>query len=134
MTQRSKYADPAAQRYLTYKKTVATAALQIRGRPLPWANVGILITVYLCGKGGKLPGRRGDWDNYAKGVCDGLQDAGVFVNDKAVTAGALLIRPCTSEAEERVGVLLFEDDLSPLANNGTGRMFHMEPCSTSKGG
>jgi crossover junction endodeoxyribonuclease RusA len=117
MTQKSKYQD-RPQAYLAYKGYVAqTASLLIRGRPLAWRHVGLCITSYLYGKvEGELPGTRGDWDNYGKAVCDGLQDARVFLNDKSVTDGRSRIRPCASPAEERVEVELWEDDLSLLAN------------------
>jgi Holliday junction resolvase RusA-like endonuclease len=115
MTQRSKYADPAAKRYLAYRNEVAMAALQIRGRPLSWPHIRAEITVYLYSKSGPLKGKRGDADNLAKAVVDGLQHGGVFLNDRCVTALLVLLRPCESPAEERVEVKLTEDDISLLA-------------------
>jgi Holliday junction resolvase RusA-like endonuclease len=115
MTQRSKFKDPAAQRYLAYRDTVAMAALQIRGRPLTWPFVRAELTCHLYGK--KVPmGNHGDADNLAKAVLDGLQHGGVFVNDRCVTALLVLLRPCASPADERVEVKLSEDNLSLLAN------------------
>lgn len=106
MTQKTKWTE-RAQRSLAYQQLVATAALTIRPRPLSWKFVGVDITVYLSDRGG-LPGVRGDWDNYGKAICDGLQHARVVANDKCIIDGAVHVRPCSSPAEERAEVILRE--------------------------
>ncbi|MBY6277894.1 RusA family crossover junction endodeoxyribonuclease [Symbiobacterium thermophilum] len=108
MTQRSKW-SPRSQRSLAYQRLVAQVALAARlPRPLPWEYVDVLVWVFLRPtKAGKLPGSRGDWDNYGKAVCDGLQYAGVLRNDRDVTDGATKVRPAL-DGEERAEVILRE--------------------------
>lgn len=109
MTRNSKWSDPA-KRSLAYQQVVATVAVSaIKPLPLTWEYVRVAITIYLkVNKRGELPGNRGDWDNYAKAVCDGMQYGAVFVNDRCITAGSVEVEPCLTEAEERVEVALSE--------------------------
>lgn len=108
MTQRTKW-TARSRRSLDYQGLVARAALAARlPRPLPWEYVQLEATVYLRPtRAGKLPGNRGDWDNYGKAICDGLQYAGVLKNDRDVTDGATKIRPAL-DGGERADVILRE--------------------------
>lgn len=115
MTQRSKFADPSAQRYLAYKREVAVlAGFIINPRPLPWGYFAVEIRVYLKrtkprkGEAPRLPRNAGDWDNFGKSICDALQQARVFDNDALVIEARVRIYPCESAGEERVSVELWE--------------------------
>lgn len=115
MTQRSKFADPNAQRYLAYKQAVAVVAGHlINPRPLPWNYFGIAVRVYLKrikpkrGDAPRLPRNAGDWDNVGKSLCDALQQARVFDNDALVIEALVRIYPCESADDERVSVELWE--------------------------
>lgn len=48
--------------------------------------------------------RTGDWDNYAKTVCDALQDAGVIGNDNQIDAGGVIL--ITDKADPRIEIWL----------------------------
>lgn len=64
MTQKSKYADKQAQRYLAYKDHVGYIARTKVKKPLA-CPVGVQIHAYVHG------GRPGDVDNIAKSILDG---------------------------------------------------------------
>lgn len=66
MTQRSKWADPRAQKYLAYKDTVGWAAKAAGCRQQFEGPVCVEIDLFLHG------GQFGDVDNYAKSILDGL--------------------------------------------------------------
>lgn len=108
MTQRGKWVKRQAQRYLGYRGQVAWTA---KGARLPTLEglVEMTIRIYLAGKNGALPGRRGDLDNYCKAIKDGLQAGGVFPNDKQVVryGTGTGIYPC-EPGNERVEVELWE--------------------------
>ncbi len=76
MTQKSKFANPYAQRYLSYKQTVAWIAKT-------QCNVQLLIPVeveirlYLCG------GNQGDLDNYAKSLTDACNQI-IYKDDRQI--------------------------------------------------
>jgi len=108
MTQRSKWSR-RSRRSLDYQGLVARAALLARlPRPLPWEYVQLEATVYLRPtKDGRLPGNRGDGDNYLKALADGLQYAGVLANDKVAIDESVCIRPALN-GEERAEVILRE--------------------------
>jgi crossover junction endodeoxyribonuclease RusA len=109
MTQGTKWSKPA-QRSLAYQRMVAQVGVYtIKPLPLPWEYVAAHITIYLkVNKKGQLPGNRGDWDNYGKAICDGLQYGEVFLNDRCITRGIVDVEPCLTEAEERAEVVLTE--------------------------
>jgi Holliday junction resolvase RusA-like endonuclease len=109
MTRNTKW-SPSAKRSLAYQQVVATVAVAaIKPLPLTWEYVRVAITIYLkVNKRGELPGNRGDFDNYCKSVCDGIQYGGVFINDRCITSGVIEVEPCLTEAEERVEVELSE--------------------------
>ena len=115
MTQNTKW-TPSAQRSLAYQRMVAQVAqYAIHPRPLPWEYVQVVVTVHLkATKKGDLPGNRGDWDNYGKAVCDGMQYGNVFKNDRCITCGTADVQPCATEAEERAEVVLSERVLTRL--------------------
>ncbi|WP_374711399.1 RusA family crossover junction endodeoxyribonuclease [Symbiobacterium terraclitae] len=108
MTQRTKW-TARSRRSLDYQGLVARAALAARlPRPLPWEYIRLEAAVYLRPtRGGRLPGNRGDADNYLKAVADGLQYAGVLGNDRSVIDESIRIRP-TLDGQERVEVILRE--------------------------
>jgi Holliday junction resolvase RusA-like endonuclease len=102
MTQRSKYKDAQAQRYLTYKEQVGwqTKAQLPRGFQLFSGDVAVIARVYL------LPeGHIGDWDNYAKSICDGLK--GVAWNDDAQVWKGDVERIIRAGVRERVEIEVY---------------------------
>lgn len=117
MTQRSKW-SPRSQRSLAYQRLVAQAAIAARlPRPLPWEYVRLEAAVYLRPtRIGRLPGNRGDADNYLKALADGLQYAGVLGNDKSVIEESIRIRPAL-DGEERAVVILREAILDGPADD-----------------
>lgn len=108
MTQRTKW-TARSRRSLDYQGLVAQAALAARlPRPLPWEYVRLEAAVYLRPtRTGRLPGNRGDADNYLKALADGLQYAGVLGDDKSVIEESIRIRPAL-DGEERAVVILRE--------------------------
>jgi len=97
------YTPPETEEYEQRVSMFARTALQQRPE---WANV----------LAARLPLRahlhfvrqqwRGDWDNFAKGVCDGLQKAErVFHNDNRITQ-ALVSIETDKRAEPRTEVLI----------------------------
>lgn len=115
MTQRTKW-TARSRRSLDYQRQVAQAALGARlPRPLPWEYVQLEATVYLRPtRDGKLPGNRGDADNYLKALADGLQFAGILGNDRAAIDASIRIRPAL-DGEERAEVILREATLGVRA-------------------
>jgi crossover junction endodeoxyribonuclease RusA len=101
MTQAGKYKKPSAQRYLTYKEHVGWAA-KAAGIKKFRNDVAIDITLYLrCGP------REGDWDNYAKAICDGLNGIG-YVDDRQIVDGRCRKVFGVKPNEERVEVEIRE--------------------------
>jgi crossover junction endodeoxyribonuclease RusA len=114
MTQATKWSK-RARRSLDYQERVAIIAKSaVKVKPLPWRYVQALVVVYLkVNDNGDLPGNRGDWDNYGKSVCDGIQYGEVLHNDRAITLGTVDVQPCFSHAEERAEVTLSERTYHP---------------------
>ena len=78
MTQRSKFADPKAQRYLAYKKTVGWMGKSKFKSPITEdVTVSVVLNFWLCG--GQTP----DIDNLIKAILDGLNKI-AWVDDKQV--------------------------------------------------
>ena len=100
MTQRSMYKNPQAQRYLEYKNSVGWSAKKAGAR-ITKQQVAINIYVYLCG------GQIGDWDNYAKSICDGLNGV-AWLDDKQVVQGFVRRFMCNTKEEQRVEVTILE--------------------------
>lgn len=73
MTQRSKYKNQQAQRYLAYKEQIGWEAKAAKLERLQDYNVHIEIKCYFCG------GKECDVDNLAKSMLDGLN--GVAYDD-----------------------------------------------------
>lgn len=71
MTQKSKFANKQAQRYMSYKEQVGwqTKVQLPRGFQLLTGDVAVMIKVYLM----PIPSHEGDWDNYGKSICDSLK-------------------------------------------------------------
>lgn len=65
MTQKSKWIDPQAKRYLAWKDAVGWAA-RAHGAEVMDGRLEVRMWFYLGTR------RRRDWDNLAKAVCDGL--------------------------------------------------------------
>ena len=98
--QRRAYSDP---RYRAWKQEVGAAARKALRKDWPTAEqfptsnpsarrkamkqrYRIKVEIYLP-KGA----RRGDGDNYLKGINDALQDAGIFLNDRQIVCGSYLV-------------------------------------------
>jgi crossover junction endodeoxyribonuclease RusA len=78
MTKRGKFIKPQAQRYLAYKHEVGWRAKEA-GVQLLEGIVAMDIAVYVCG-------HSGDWDNYAKAICDALNGI-AYADDNQVKHG-----------------------------------------------
>lgn len=97
MTQKGKYKNSSAQRYLDYKQHVGWSA-KVAGVKLITRDVAIDIMIYLrCGP------LEGDWDNYAKSICDGLNGIG-YIDDRQIVDGRCRKVFGVKASEERVEV------------------------------
>lgn len=94
MTRDSKWLNPQAQRYLDYKAVVAWTAKQAGVQPVT-GPVSLVARVYLRGKAG------GDWDNYAKSLCDALNGV-AWQDDRQVVDGRVVI--VRGAAEDKVEI------------------------------
>lgn len=101
MTQRSKWSNPQAKRYLAYKEQVGWLAKDagIRQREGP---VLVTIDVFLKNR----MGRRGDIDNLAKAITDGLNGI-AYQDDKQITRLTISLRSAGA-GEERSEVWISE--------------------------
>lgn len=79
MTQRSKFADPQAQKYLEYKDTLGKYALDAKVK-LRLGDVAITIRAYYNDK------RKRDCDNILKSVCDSLNGIAYKDDSQVVVA------------------------------------------------
>ena len=100
MTRKGKYVKRRAQEYLEYKDTVGWSA-KAAGVRLTTGRIGIKITVYLSGK------TQGDWDNYGKAVCDGLNGI-AYIDDRQITEGYVRKVLGVDKKDERVEVEIYE--------------------------
>jgi len=100
MTQRSMHKNPQAKRYLEYKALVGWTA-RAAGVRVAKQQVSINIRIYLCG------GQIGDWDNYAKSICDGLNGV-AWLDDRQVVQGFVARFECATKEEQRVEVVIME--------------------------
>jgi crossover junction endodeoxyribonuclease RusA len=98
MTQRGKFVKDRAQLYLNYKDHIAWVARTKIKKPLEGA-VNIKIKVFVLGRGG-------DWDNYAKAICDGLNKI-AYVDDSQIRKGEVEIINCSKD-EQRVEIEIKE--------------------------
>lgn len=99
MTKRSKYKNRQAQRYLIYKGVVGWCA-KAAGVKMTDKQVTVEIDVYIRGAGG-------DWDNYAKAICDGLNGV-AYIDDQQVIEGRVRRHSCDQKKEERAEVIIRE--------------------------
>lgn len=100
MTQRGKFTKPQAKRYLQYKDKVSWAAKAAGIKPLR-GKIKIFIAIYLAG------GRDGDWDNYAKSICDGLN--GIAYRDDQDIIDARVVKVLgVAEKDERAEIKIWE--------------------------
>lgn len=100
MTRKGKFVKKRAQQYLDYKGKVGWAAKAAGIRPIK-GNVCIYITVYLSG------GIHGDWDNYGKAICDGLNGI-AFEDDRQVIEGRVRKVLGVKKNEERAEIEIRE--------------------------
>ena len=100
MTQRGKFVKSRAQKYLAYRDQVALCARAAGVEPLR-GNIAIKIKVYLHG------GIHGDWDNYAKAICDGLTGI-AYKDDKQIIKGEVYKVLHTPKSEQKTEVWLSE--------------------------
>jgi crossover junction endodeoxyribonuclease RusA len=90
MTQRSKWANPQAQRYLAWKQKVGWTAKEWGAEPAE-GRLQVRLWFYLSKRG------RADIDNLAKGIMDGLNGI-CFHDDTQVDELIVRIRTgCTDE-------------------------------------
>ena len=99
MTQRGKFVNKQAQRYLIYKGVVGWHA-KVAGVKMTDQPVAVEIDVYVCGN-------PGDWDNYAKAICDGLNGV-AYIDDQQVVDGRCRRHSCQHKREERAVVVIRE--------------------------
>lgn len=97
MTQRGKFVNKQAQRYLSYKSKVGWIAKQHRIKQLD-GPVAVEVYVYLHG------GRQGDADNYGKSITDSLNMV-AYRDDAQVKRLVVEKREC-GPSEERAEVVI----------------------------
>lgn len=102
MTQRGKWVDEQAQRYLDYKATVADyAALAARGKRIEKPKHATLFVRFYCHD------RRADGSNLLKAVEDSCNKI-IWYDDKQVVHGTWDIVDGVSKSEERAEVEIEE--------------------------
>jgi len=89
---------PQAIRYNRYKRDVGWSA-KAAGARVTKKHVTIEIKVFVYGQ-------QGDWDNYAKSICDGLNGI-TWIDDRQVMEGSVRKFSCT-EDEQRAEVAIRE--------------------------
>lgn len=108
MTRRGKHIKLNAQKYIAYKNEVAwrarswLAKQQDFKEPLK-GKISVYITVYICGS------REGDWDNYAKTICDGLNGV-CWIDDRQIAMG-IVKKVRVKTAGEQKAVVRFKEIL-----------------------
>jgi crossover junction endodeoxyribonuclease RusA len=105
MTNRGKYVNPDAQRYLVYKECVAIMGAKHFKQPLK-GRVSIRVNVYLHGINTPM-GRDGDFDNYMKAAADGLNGI-AWNDDRQVDEGYVKKQPCQHPHQQRMEIEIEE--------------------------
>ncbi len=95
MTKRGKYVSRRAQVYLAYKTEIGYRARAVIKEPIE-GPVAVEIDVYICQ-------RSGDWDNYAKSICDGLNGI-AYIDDRQIKDGHVLVYEVPTAADQRAEV------------------------------
>lgn len=98
MTQKGKFRkdNDAAHKYLAYKDAVGWEAKKAGVKQME-GKIVIDIKIYLCG------GHHGDWDNYAKSICDGLNGI-AYEDDRQIIDGRVRKIIGVTKVEERAEV------------------------------
>lgn len=109
MTQRGKYVKGRAQKYLNYKDKVGWVAKAAGIKPIH-GQVCINITIYLSG------GVHGDWDNYGKAICDGLNGI-AYDDDRQIIDARVRKVLGVRQDEERVEVEIWEVGVNEKEQN-----------------
>lgn len=106
MTTRGKFKSRQAQRYLAYKRAVGWTAKAAGVKPV-MGPLTVEIEVYLH------RGQDGDWDNYGKSICDGLNGV-AYVDDSQIIDGRVRKLRARGRHEERAVIHLREAPLEAL--------------------
>ncbi len=103
-----------------YEKHVATCALAAAvssrwEKPEPKVRLGLVIRVYRVK-------RTGDWDNYAKGIADGITKSGrVWSDDRYVVSANIAMAVSRANPRVEVEVRVLDAPSSSTARQGSAR-------------
>jgi len=102
MTQKGKFVNKQAIRYLGYKQLLGWAAVAA-GVKKSERLIKIDIRAFRCG------GQDCDWDNIAKSACDALNQI-AYIDDKQIIDGRCRKFFCQSKDQERLEIDIEEVD------------------------
>jgi len=87
-----------SQRYLEYKRQVALTASKHIAEPFEGP---VKVTLLICAR----PGKQGDWDNYAKSICDAMNGIS-YRDDNQIVDGRVIRCQVDEPGKERAEVLI----------------------------